>query len=240
MQIKYDWDLRFDAEDYIAQVGGTLPKLLTRPDVREDWNTAIEDAAELLRPAAVWELFGIREFRHERLLLDDGSPAGAKMGGGPVTSVVAGATHLAVGVCTAGAAVSERISEHQRKGKRLRAMFLDDLGSWAVDQVRQQMCRTIEADANARDWRASASLSPGESAWSVSDQRAIFALLGAGADTIGVTLTESLVMTPIKSLSLIVGVGPGPLGVEGASNCDFCTIRERCQHRRLRTAGAAA
>ena len=34
-----------------------------------------------------------------------------------------------------------------------------------------------------------------------------------------------MVMSPIKSLSLIVGIGPGPLGVEGASNCDFCTIR---------------
>ena len=43
-----------------------------------------------------------------------------------------------------------------------------------------------------------------------------------------------MVMSPIKSLSLIVGIGPGPLGVEGGSNCDFCTIRERCAHRRLR------
>jgi hypothetical protein len=60
----------------------------------------------------------------------------------------------------------------------------------------------------------------------------IFSLLDTGP--IGVALSESMVMSPIKSLSLIVGIGPGPLGVEGASNCDFCTIRERCAHRRLR------
>jgi hypothetical protein len=66
----------------------------------------------------------------------------------------------------------------------------------------------------------------------------IFSLLRSGTDAIGVKLTESLVMTPIKSLSLIVGTGPGPLGVEGASNCDFCTIRERCNHRRLRLSPA--
>ena len=111
-------------------------------------------------------------------------------------------------------------------------MFLDDLGSWAVDQVRQQVCRTIEADATARGWRASASLSPGESEWSVAEQSVIFRLLDTRP--IGVVLSESMVMSPIKSLSLIVGIGPGPLGVEGASNCDFCTIRERCAHRRLR------
>jgi hypothetical protein len=49
-----------------------------------------------------------------------------------------------------------------------------------------------------------------------------------------------MVMTPLKSLSLVVGIGAGPLGVEGASNCDFCTIRERCQHRKLRAGAVPA
>ena len=40
----------------------------------------------------------IREFRHERLVLADGT----KIGGGPVASVVAGASELVIGVCTAG------------------------------------------------------------------------------------------------------------------------------------------
>lgn len=230
MQIKHDWDIQFDAEQYIAQIGGTLPKLLARPGVRADWEAALDDAHALVRPAAIWDAFPIREFRHERLVLADGT----RIGGGPVAAVVAGASELAVGVCTAGAAISQRISEHQRNGRRLRAMFLDDLGSWAVDQVRQQLCRAIEADAAGRGWQASVSLSPGESEWSVAEQLVIFALVDARP--IGVTLTESLVMSPIKSLSLIVGIGPGPLGVEGGSNCDFCTIRERCAHRRLRAA----
>ncbi len=233
MQTRRDWRLRFDPNAYVEQVGGTLPRLLKRPDVRADWDGAVADAAELLAPAAAWDLFDVREFRHERVILADGT----KIGGGPVASVVAGAAQLAASVCTAGPAISRRITEYQHAGKRLRAMFLDDLGSWAVDQVRQQLCRTIEADAAARGWRSSASLSPGESTWPVTEQAVIFALLRPGTDAIGVTLTESMVMTPIKSLSLIVGIGPGPLGVEDASNCDFCTIRDRCNHRRLRTAG---
>ena len=228
MQVQHDWHIEFDVEHYIAQVGGTLPKLLARPSVRADWEAALAEARELVQPAAAWEAFPIREFRHERLILADGT----KIGGGPVASVVAGASELVVGVCTAGSQISGRITEHQRNGQRLRAMFLDDLGSWAVDQVRQQVCRTIEANATARGWRASASLSPGESEWSVAEQSVIFSLLDTGP--IGVALSESMVMSPIKSLSLIVGIGPGPLGVEGGSNCDFCTIRERCVHRRLR------
>ncbi len=232
--IQRDWHVAFDEEQYVTQAGGNLSRLMQRPSVRADWEAALADARELIEPAAVWQAFPIREFRHERLVLADGT----KIGGGPVAMVVAGATDLVVGVCTIGNAISRRISEQLNGDRRLRAMFLDDLGSWAVDQVRQQLCRQIESEAVARAWHASASLSPGESEWSVDEQAVIFSILEAGA--IGVTLNESMVMSPVKSLSLIVGIGPRALGVEGASNCDFCTIRERCNYRQRRLAAQPA
>jgi hypothetical protein len=228
IQIREDWDVRFDVDRYLEQAEPSLPRLLARPGVRADLDAAVADALALVRPAAIWAGIPVQEFRHERVVL----AGGVKMGGGPLTTVIAGAAELVIGICTVGRDISERVTEYQRSGSRLRAMFLDDLGSWGVDQVRQQLCRVIEAEAAAANWRASASLSPGESEWPVTEQAALFALLDARA--IGVVLTESLVMSPIKSLSLVVGVGPGPLGVEGASNCDFCTIRERCSHRRGR------
>ena len=234
MRIQRDWHIALDEEQYLAQAGGNLARLMARPSVCADWEAALADARELIEPAAVWDAFPIQEFRHERLVLADG----IKIGGGPVATVVAGATELVVGVCTIGGAISQRISEQMRGDERLRAMFLDDLGSWAVDQVRQQVCRRIEDDAAGRAWHASASLSPGESEWSVAEQAVIFSLVDARE--IGVTLNESMVMSPVKSLSLIVGTGPNALGVEGASNCDFCTIRERCSYRDRRLALQAA
>jgi cobalamin-dependent methionine synthase I len=228
MRTADDWAVELDGEAFVAQTGGSLPKLLERPAVRADWDAALADARTLVEPAAAWDTFPIREFRHERLILADGT----RLGGGPVADVTAGATELIVAVVTAGSAISERASELQAQGRRLHAMFLDDFGSWAVDQVRQQFCRRIEAEAASQGLRASAALSPGESAWPVDEQAVIFKLLDAGR--IGVSLTPSLVMRPIKSLSLIVGLGSGPLGVEGGSNCDFCTIRERCAYRHRR------
>jgi hypothetical protein len=186
------------------------------------------EARELVQPAAAWESFPIRELRHERVVLTNG----AQLGGGPVTRVVGGATHLIVAACTVGAAISARVAQHQRQKEMLQSLLLDDLGSWAVDVVRQQLCRWLEQDAARRGLRVSASLSPGESEWSVRDQAAIFAVLDAGQ--IGVSLTPSMVMSPLKSLSLIMGTGPAAMGVEGASNCDFCTIRERCAYRQRR------
>ncbi len=63
----------------------------------------------------------------------------------------------------------------------------------------------------------------------------IFSLLDASQ--IKVSLSPSMVMSPVKSLSLILGIGSQPVGVEGASNCDFCTIKDRCAYQRLRPHG---
>ena len=70
------------------------------------------------------------------------------------------------------------------------------------------------------------------SAWSVEEQAVMFSLLDTSE--IGVSLSDSMIMSPIKSLSLIMGTGPDPMGVEGASNCDFCSIKEWCNYRHKR------
>ena len=157
-----------------------------------------------------------------------------RIGGGPVVSVVGGAEELIVAVCTVGPAADRLVKEAQQERQLFKAMLLSDLASWAVDMIRHQVCQWLEDTARAQGLRVSAPLSPGESVWSVADQAVIFSLLDAGQ--IGVSLSPSMVMSPIKSLSLIVGVGSQPMGVEGASNCDFCTIQERCNYRLMRLA----
>ncbi|HUI69214.1 MAG TPA: hypothetical protein VL354_01755, partial [Spirochaetia bacterium] len=55
------------------------------------------------------------------------------------------------------------------------------------------------------------------------------------ASQIGVSLSASLVMSPLKSLSLIMGWGSRPLGRESGTGCDYCTMRDRCAYRCRRT-----
>lgn len=228
--IKRDWTIRLDPEVYVNLQGPSFAALLQNPKRRQAWETALEETPELIEPAAAWDAFPIKRVLHERLELVDGT----KVGGGPVTSVVGGAEDLVVSVVTIGPRITERISELRAGKQMFAAMLYDDLGSWAVDQVRQQMCRMIEADARARGLRSSASLSPGESEWSVKEQEILFKLLDTSG--IGVTLTPSMIMQPLKSLSLIVGTGRNPMGVEDGSNCDFCSIKDRSAHRQRRAA----
>jgi Vitamin B12 dependent methionine synthase, activation domain len=225
MHIQRQWTIELDDKEIISHVAASLEKLLERPALRADWESAKEDALRLIQPAAIWDAFPIQEFKHDRLVLANG----AKITGGPVTTVLGGATELVVAVCTVGDAISRAIAEQQQDGDHMRAMFLDSMGTWAVGQLRMQLFSQLEYAAIDQELHASTSLSPGESEWQISEQEVLFSLLDA--QQIGVSLTKSMLMVPLKSLSLIMGIGPEPLGSEGGSHCDFCTIRDRCTYR---------
>lgn len=228
MTVERGLKVEFDEARLAGIEGSSMARVLARPGGRGDWEGALADARALVEPAAAWDFFPVDEIRHQSIVLS----GGARLSGGPVADVVAGASELAVAVCTIGQAVNARIREHQQARKLLRGLLLDELGSWAVDIVRQQVCRRLQVEAESAGLRVSTSLSPGESEWPLEEQAVLFSLLDAGS--IGVSLGPTMLMTPIKSLSFILGRGTQLTGREGGSHCDFCVIRERCTYRCLR------
>jgi hypothetical protein len=236
MQVKRDWSITLDEGRISRELGQSLARVLKTPKLHNVFQEELAEAQQLIEPAACWNTLPVREVRHEKVVLANG----ARIGGGPVAAVVGGADDLVVGVCTVGAPISERAEAYSREKDLFRGMMLSDLASYAVDLVRQGLCELVEAEADGKGLHVSTPLSPGESEWSVREQETLFGLVDASA--IGVTLSSSMVMRPLKSLSLIMGVGSRPMGSEGGTSCDFCTIRDRCAHRRTRTetAGEAA
>ncbi|GAB4526381.1 MAG: hypothetical protein Kow0063_00570 [Anaerolineae bacterium] len=234
MYVKRDWSISIDEKEYIAQMSDSFARLLQTPAKIDTFQSAVKEVKEAIEPAACWDRFPIQKFLHDKLVLANG----VRLGGGPVVSVMGGAEELIVAVCTIGPAADRLIEEAQKTRQLFRALVLNDLAAWAVDIVRQQLCRCFEEEAKEQGLHISAPLSPGESAWSVQDQAVIFSLLDAGQ--INVSLSPSMVMSPVKSLSLILGVGSRAVGIEGASNCDFCTIKERCAYQHLRPYGRQA
>jgi hypothetical protein len=230
MYIKNDWTITFDEEQFITFHGDSFARLLQNPARREALRRAVAEMSEAIQPAACWDTFPIQKIMHEKLVLANG----VRIGGGPVAPVIGGAEALMVAICTAGPAADRVIAAAQKQKELFKTMILNDLAAWAVDTVRQQLCLQFEMETHRQGLRTSTPLSPGESVWPIKEQAILFSLLDAGQ--IGVSLSPSMVMTPLKSLSMIMGFGAQPMGVEGASNCDFCSIKERCNYRRLRPA----
>ncbi|GIK43357.1 MAG: hypothetical protein BroJett011_71900 [Chloroflexota bacterium] len=228
MHIKHDWTINFDEEQFITFHGDSFARLLQNSTRRETLRQAVAEMTQAVKPAACWDTFPIQKIMHEKLVLANG----VRIGGGPVVQVIGGAEELMVAICTVGPTADEVIAAAQKQKDLFRTMLLNDLAAWGVDMVRQQLCLQFETETRQQGLRVSAPLSPGESVWPIKEQAILFSLLDAGQ--IGVSLSPSMVMTPLKSLSMIMGFGAQPMGVEGASNCDFCSIKERCSYRRLR------
>lgn len=215
-------DFRLAVDDAREAV---MPGQLERPGMQRRFEAALADLEAVAAPAACYEAHTIERVLHERLEL----AGGTRIGGGPLTSIVGGADELYVAVCTLGTALDERIRAHREEGRYLEMLLLDELGSWAVDQVREQLHAHIRGEVSIRGRHVSGSLSPGESReWPIREQRKLFKLVDAAQ--IGVGLGMGDLMSPIKSISLVLGAGEVPLSDGAVSRCHFCSIRDRCRY----------
>ena len=107
-------------------------------------------------------------------------------------------------------------------------LAVDGVGSAAVEALANAVCKEIELEAADRGYESTIPLSPGMIGWGVEDgQPLIFGLLDPAE--IGVKLTPSYLMVPRKSLSMVMGIGPGINS--GERICDYCAMRETCRYQ---------
>ena len=206
-------------------------RLLKSERNRQTYEEAKGDLFRLIKPVVGWNIFQIDSFKDGKVILTDGT----KIGGGPVVPVIKGAVEIILGICSIGPAVEEQTREYMKNKNMFKGVILDSLASWAVDKTRKKFCNWITKNIHMNEgYRTSIMLSPGESEWLITEQSVIFKLLKQEAQEIGVRLTESMLMIPLKSLSLLIGAGPNHLGKEDGSSCEFCLQKDRCRYSEMR------
>lgn len=206
-------------------------RLLKSERNRVAYEEAKEDLFNLIKPVVGWNVFQIDCFKNEKVKLIDGT----EIGGGPVVQVIKGAVEIILAICSIGPAVEERTREYMKSKKMFKGVILDSLASWAVDKTRKKFCNWITKEIHMNEgYRTSIMLSPGDSEWLITEQSTIFKLLKQEAEEIDVRLTESMLMIPLKSLSLLIGAGPNHLGKEDGTSCEFCSQRDRCRYSKMR------
>lgn len=224
MTILRDWDLVLDA-DKVLWGQGADPALVRarRPKLVAIAEAAIAEGRSFLAPAVLYRRIPVVGLRHERLSLADG---GALLG--PlIAKHLAAAAEVIVAVCTVGDEVTKIVSE-RFKADPVGALALEGVAGAAAEALAEAACRRFDALALAEGLRTSLPLNPGMIGWSLEEGQAqIFRLLDASE--IGVSLGPGSIMRPLKSLSLVIGLGRGlnPAG----ETCDFCSMRETCRFK---------
>ena len=224
-----DFDLEPDDALFKQRLGKQADRVLKSQRNLAIYETAKQELVALAEPKAAWQGFPVKGFLHDKILLENGT----SIGGGPVVQVMCGATELAVGICTIGPAMETKTKEYITGGETFHALVLDLMASWAAGAVRDQLVMKLQLDHyQPMGFHSSITLGPGESDWSIKDQQVIFDLLGDEPAEIGMQLEPSMVMIPIKSTSFIMGAGPNELGQENGSSCEYCQMKETCEHRK--------
>jgi hypothetical protein len=103
------------------------------------------------------------------------------------------------------------------------------VGSAAVESLAEYANDALCQAGLAGALRVTNRISPGYAGWDTAGQDALWRLCpGAPA---GVTLNSSCFMTPIKSISFLVGIGPRARVDHYFTQCRRCWLRD-CAYRR--------
>lgn len=224
MPILDQWDLRLDA-DAVLRGQGAEPSILRtrRPHLVDVAAQALNEALPLVHPLVLYGRFPVEAIHHSHVRL----VAGKKLIGEAISGYLAPAQEVVALVCTIGAELEEHTAR-VIETDMVRGLALYGAGSAAVEALANAACQYIEEQAAQQNLQTTVPLSPGMRGWSVEDgQPQIFSLLDGSQ--VGIKLTQSAIMVPLKSLSLILGIG-ADLNPKGTT-CDYCTMRSVCRYQ---------
>jgi len=156
---------------------------------------------KLTKPVYTYKLKAIEDIQEEQVFMAGSLVFTSKI----VSYVLSDCRWVAVFLATISSDLDEEMSKLMKKGDMLKALILDAIGSEAVEQACFKLQGVVKKRAQASGYQATARYSPGYCDWDVSQQRVLFRALGS--TSIGVSLTESCFMIPLKSVSGIIGIG---------------------------------
>lgn len=132
-------------------------------------------------------------------------------------------------LCTAGKEISRLSKELMGRQDQMLGYVYDVIGSVSVEMALDIMHEKIEHTMADKGLGVTNRFSPGYCDWDVAEQQNLFTFFPD--NYCGITLSSSSLMDPVKSVSGIIGTGPGL--VKKKHPCELCTFKE-CFRNRLK------
>lgn len=146
-----------------------------------------------------------------------------------VTTQLKGSTSMALYICTAGKNISNHSIEVSNQGDPMLSYIFDVIGSVTVEKATDKIQELLEIEVKKSGLNISDRYSPGYCEWDVAEQQKLFSFFPD--NFCGVSLSESSLMSPIKSVSGIIGIGAG-LQQKGYQ-CRWCND-ENCIYGKIK------
>jgi len=153
-----------------------------------------------LKPRVIWKILPIRSLESTSVILENGVCLQSRK----MARALSGADRLVCFVATVGEAVDRMIEAAMAEGDIANSYVMDAMGSGAVEYTADTFQHDLVDNIAIGQYEAGLRFSPGYCDWPMAEQEKIFALLDCRE--IGVTLSETALMTPRKSVSAVFGL----------------------------------
>lgn len=223
-ELSFD-DLNISPHEIYEQMG--YGENIPDNDVVAETEDIIQEVKGLLRPRFCFFVSGG--------VLDTGTRTLAARGfhfniGRIITRQLRDSHAYAFFVATSGAEFEAFQKKLKTENDMVRIFIADAMGSVIAEKTADCMETVLQHQIAGRGWKHTNRFSPGYCGWHVSEQHSLFSMFPK-SNPCGVTLTESSLMMPIKSVSGVIGVGVNVRKLE--YSCGLCDY-EKCYKRKAR------
>ncbi len=196
-----DWKLANDADAVLRGQGFDPGRTrLRQPELVPLAERALREGSALLQPAVIYRFLGIKTVIPGRVTLENG----AEFKGVGISRRLHGSPSMIAAIATLGAALDSEVARATVSEPEY-AAALDGLATAAISALTAAAYRLWIAQIGAGPLSLTAPLYPGMRGWDMAPGQAqLFSLLDAAS--IGVQLDASSLMTPAKSVSMVLGV----------------------------------
>ena len=160
---------------------------------------ACEDALLLASPKGIWQVY---DYDCESQQVKGNPPW--KIEGEKIGAHLAGCDKVVLLSATVGEAIEEEVTKRFQRGEYTSSLLLDAAATTAVEQVADGMEKAIRSKAAAKGYGMRWRFSPGYGDWPIEEQPKL--LRGSHGEEIGISLTESLMLIPRKSITAVIGL----------------------------------
>lgn len=186
-----------------------------------------QEIAETVRqvaPKVAYERVEIEHIEHDRVFLKNG----VILEGNYAAEKLKNCSYIIATIATAGEKMDKIIHESFSTGDYVKGMINDFIGTCIVGYADKTFWNEMIKDIQGTTIGITSRISPGDTKWPISEQVKIFELIDG--TSIGVNLSDTFMMTPMKSTSMVYGFGEG-IGITRADHvCSECSM-QNCNFR---------
>lgn len=171
------------------------------------------------------EIVGIFSYKvcYRRMKITDGKEEQTLpflKGSKALSKLLDGCDEIIIFAATVGLEIDRYIARHQRISP-VKALLANAYGAERIENLCDTFCADIKEQLQIENKFVTRRFSPGYGDFPLEAQREIFTLLDPNRQ-IGVSLNESLLMSPSKSVTAIMGIKQGKCENTSEQKCDDC------------------